>query len=87
MDAIAEAGSAAPAASPPNGCLEAREQRVWALLADVADPEIPVLSIVDLGIVRHVRHSAGARLCVGLTPTYSGCPATDMIRGAVREAL
>lgn len=65
----------------------ANEQRVWGLLAEVPDPEIPVLSIVDLGIVRHVRHSAAGRLHVGLTPTYSGCPATDMIRAAVCAAL
>jgi len=65
----------------------AREQRVWAVLATVPDPEIPVLSIIDLGIVRHVRHSDDGRLTVGLTPTYSGCPATDMIRAGVRRAL
>jgi ring-1,2-phenylacetyl-CoA epoxidase subunit PaaD len=65
----------------------ATEQRVWALLAEVPDPEIPVLSIVDLGIVRYVRHSAAGRLQVGLTSTYSGCPATDMIRTAVRGTL
>src|SRR5207253_4785569 len=65
----------------------AREQAVWALLAEVADPEIPVLSIVDLGIVRHVRFEADGRLHVGITPTYSGCPATEVIRTAVRTAL
>jgi ring-1,2-phenylacetyl-CoA epoxidase subunit PaaD len=63
------------------------EQRIWALLAAVPDPEIPVLSIVDLGIVRHVRRSANGRLQVGLTPTYSGCPATEAIRSSVRAAL
>ncbi len=60
---------------------------MWALLAQVPDPEIPALSIVDLGIVRHVRHAGDARLQVGLTPTYSGCPATEVIRGTVRAAL
>jgi ring-1,2-phenylacetyl-CoA epoxidase subunit PaaD len=63
------------------------EQRVWELLRGVADPEIPVLSIVDLGIVRHVRSAADGRMCVGLTPTYSGCPATEVIRANVRAAL
>jgi ring-1,2-phenylacetyl-CoA epoxidase subunit PaaD len=94
MAAITGSGSAAtpgPAATrspaPTAALLAAREQRVWALLAEVPDPEIPVLSIVDLGIVRHVRHLADGRLQVGLTPTYSGCPATDMIRSAVRAAL
>ncbi len=65
----------------------ADEQRVWRLLAEVPDPEIPVLSIVDLGIVRHVRRAAAGRLHVGITPTYSGCPATEVIRVAVRGAL
>jgi ring-1,2-phenylacetyl-CoA epoxidase subunit PaaD len=64
-----------------------REQLVWALLAEVSDPEIPVLSIVDLGIVRHVRQDGDGRLHVGITPTYSGCPATEVIRIAVRAAL
>jgi ring-1,2-phenylacetyl-CoA epoxidase subunit PaaD len=64
-----------------------REQLIWALLAEVPDPEIPVLSIVDLGIVRHVRQEADGRLHVGITPTYSGCPATEVIRIAARAAL
>ncbi len=64
-----------------------RVAQVWELLAGVPDPEIPVLSIVDLGIVRHVREGAGGGLSVGITPTYSGCPATEAIRTAVRAAL
>ncbi len=54
-------------------------------LADVADPEIPVLSITDLGIVRDVR--VGDTVVVALTPTYSGCPATEVIEQSVIEAL
>ena len=76
MPAVIESGAAA-----------ARVQAVWALLAEVADPELPVLSIVDLGIVRHVRFEGDGRLHVGITPTYSGCPATEVIRSAVRTAL
>jgi ring-1,2-phenylacetyl-CoA epoxidase subunit PaaD len=60
---------------------------VWALLATVPDPEIPILSIVDLGIVRYVRIAAGGAVHVGLTPTYAGCPATDVIRRAVEKTL
>jgi ring-1,2-phenylacetyl-CoA epoxidase subunit PaaD len=60
---------------------------VWRLLAGVPDPEIPVLSIVDLGVVRYVRRSADGRLHVGITPTYTGCPATEAIRSAARAAL
>jgi ring-1,2-phenylacetyl-CoA epoxidase subunit PaaD len=65
----------------------AAERAVWQLLARVPDPELPVLSIVDLGIVRYVRHGAGGRLEVGITPTYTGCPATAAIRSATRAAL
>jgi ring-1,2-phenylacetyl-CoA epoxidase subunit PaaD len=63
------------------------EREVWRLLARVADPEIPVVSIVDLGIVRYVRPAADGRLHVGITPTYTGCPATEVIRSATRAAL
>ena len=66
---------------------EAREREVRALLAQVLDPEIPVLSIVDLGIVREVRQEADGRIRVAITPTYSGCPATEVIRRLVRAAL
>jgi ring-1,2-phenylacetyl-CoA epoxidase subunit PaaD len=64
-----------------------REREVWRLLEEIPDPEIPVLSIVDLGIVRAVRQEADGRLRVAITPTYSGCPATDVIRRQVRTAL
>lgn len=64
----------------------AREAHVWSLLRDIPDPEIPVVSIVDLGIVRYVEWRSGT-LHVGLTPTYAGCPATELIRGAVQRAL
>lgn len=63
------------------------ERDIWDLLGRVADPEIPVLSIVDLGIVRHVSRDSQGRAHVGLTPTYSGCPATEVIRMQVRAAL
>lgn len=63
-----------------------REERVWRVLRSVMDPEIPVLSVIDLGIVRYVRGEAG-RLRVGITPTYSGCPATEVIQRSIREAL
>ncbi|QIK97077.1 phenylacetate-CoA oxygenase subunit PaaJ [Sphingomonas sp. HDW15A] len=58
------------------------EKAIWAVLADVPDPEIPVVSIVDLGIVRAVTDHE-----VTITPTYSGCPATAFIERSVREAL
>ena len=66
---------------------QTREAEVWRLLEGVQDPEIPILSIVDLGIVRYARWNADDELHVGLTPTYSGCPATEVIRGSVERAL
>jgi ring-1,2-phenylacetyl-CoA epoxidase subunit PaaD len=62
--------------------------RAWAILERVPDPEIPVLSVVDLGIVREVEESADGRaVTVTVTPTYSGCPATEVIMRDVRTAL
>jgi len=59
---------------------------IWRVLATIPDPEIPVLSIVDLGMVRDVAWEGG-QLVVSITPTYSGCPATDMIKAQVRQQL
>ena len=60
---------------------------VWRVLGTVHDPEIPILGIVDLGIVRYVRWRDDGHPHIGLTPTYSGCPATEAIKGLVRRAL
>jgi len=60
--------------------------RAWQVLQTVPDPEIPVLSVCDLGIAREVLDEGGG-LTVVLTPTYSGCPATEVIEASVREAL
>jgi ring-1,2-phenylacetyl-CoA epoxidase subunit PaaD len=59
---------------------------IWAALATVPDPEIPVISIVELGIVRDVAWNGGM-LVVAVTPTYSACPATEMIGTLIRETL
>lgn len=59
---------------------------VWTWLTAINDPEIPVISIVDLGIVRDVRMRDG-RLHVTITPTYSGCPATMVIDALIRSTL
>lgn len=67
------------------------EQLVWDFLKEIKDPEIPVLSIVDLGIVREVKINktdAGDRsIEVVITPTYTGCPAMDLIAVNIRLAL
>ena len=61
--------------------------QVWGWLGEVSDPEIPVISIVDLGIVRDVQLSADDACVVTITPTYSGCPAMQVIADAITEAL
>ena len=59
---------------------------VWLLLDEVKDPEIPVLSIWDLGILRDVQIQ-GEQVIVTITPTYSGCPAMDVIREDIEAVL
>lgn len=59
---------------------------VWQWLAEVPDPEIPVISLVDLGIIRDVAW-ADETLVVTVTPTYSGCPATTIINLDIEQAL
>lgn len=59
---------------------------VWAWLADVPDPEIPAISLVDLGIIRDVQWLDDT-LEVTVTPTYSGCPATSIINFEIEAAL
>ena len=61
--------------------------RARAVLAGVPDPEIPVLSLVDLGIIRSVEVGPDGTVDVGVSPTYSGCPATAVIRADVVAAL
>ncbi len=58
----------------------------WDALGIVVDPEIPIVSIVELGIVRGVRTVDDA-IVVDVTPTYSGCPATEAIVAAIGDAL
>lgn len=59
---------------------------IWDWLADVPDPEIPAISLVDLGIIRDVQWQ-GDTLEVTVTPTYSGCPATSIINFEIEAAL
>jgi ring-1,2-phenylacetyl-CoA epoxidase subunit PaaD len=60
--------------------------QVWAALDEIADPEIPVISLVELGVVRDVRID-GSRVSVALTPTFLGCPALDAMRRALEEKI
>jgi len=59
---------------------------VWDILAAIPDPEVPVVSIVELGIVRAVSF-ANHHVRIEITPTYSGCPATEMIAAMIRERM
>lgn len=69
------------------------EEQIWQLLEEVKDPEVPVLSVLDLGIVREVAITPsplgreGAALTITITPTYSGCPAMDVISMDIRLKL
>ncbi|WP_236209116.1 1,2-phenylacetyl-CoA epoxidase subunit PaaD [Pseudomonas tohonis] len=60
--------------------------RAWSVLGEVMDPEVPVVSVVDLGIVRALDWQGG-HLHVVVTPTYSGCPATEVIERDIERAL
>lgn len=62
------------------------EEQVWAALADVPDPEIPAVSVVDLGVIRSVEATAD-RIRVEMLPTFVGCPAIDAMRQAIAERL
>lgn len=77
MNAVTS-GSAPPASAPLD--------QIWAWLEDVPDPEIPVISVVDLGVVRGVEWRGG-ELVVTVTPTYSGCPANSVIQFEIEKTL
>jgi ring-1,2-phenylacetyl-CoA epoxidase subunit PaaD len=68
-----------------------RESVVWAALAEIADPEIPAISLVDLGVIRGfafaTRPAGGERLTVELMPTFVGCPAIEVMRQQIGERL
>ncbi|MEC5409990.1 1,2-phenylacetyl-CoA epoxidase subunit PaaD [Paraburkholderia sp. MPAMCS5] len=66
---------------------DATLERAWAALETVPDPEIPVVSIRELGILRDVRRAEDGALEVVITPTYSGCPAMSQIAEDVAQAL
>lgn len=66
--------------------MQATEQQVWEALESVKDPEIPVLSLVDLGVITRVALSNN-EVEVDLTPTFSGCPAMDAMKNMVIERL
>ncbi|MEK7265825.1 MAG: 1,2-phenylacetyl-CoA epoxidase subunit PaaD [Pseudomonadota bacterium] len=78
--------SFAPSLAGEETCRRPTLDQIWAFLEEVPDPEIPVVSVVDLGIVRAVDWE-GDELVVTVTPTYSGCPATAVISLDIVESL
>lgn len=62
------------------------ETEIWKLLEGISDPEVPVLSVIDLGIVRSVKIQEN-QICITITPTYSGCPAMGVIEQDIKEKL
>jgi len=87
VNPVRDRGCEAAARPTADAPAERRLALAWAALACVEDPEIPALNIVDLGLIRGVDVRSDGALEVGLSPTYVGCPATDVIRRAVEEAL
>ncbi len=73
-------------ANETSAAADADLARAYAIAADVPDPEIPVLTLADLGVMRGVKRRDGL-IVVSLTPTYTGCPATAAIQLAVEIAL
>lgn len=67
--------------------VENKTQEIWTLLEQVSDPEIPVLTVIDMGVVRAVNIQEDESIEVVITPTYSGCPAMDMIEVEIRAVL
>ena len=62
-----------------------QKEDIWDLLSEVMDPEIPVLSIVDLGIAREVSITPSNKVIIRITPTYSGCPAMQTIENEIAK--
>ena len=69
-----------------NHIINTDAKSIWKILESIPDPEVPVLSIIDLGIVRDVKIN-NEEVEIIITPTYSGCPAMDMIKMNIRMVL
>ncbi|NNE28202.1 MAG: phenylacetate-CoA oxygenase subunit PaaJ [Saprospiraceae bacterium] len=66
--------------------IEYSKEKIYEILEQVKDPEIPVLSVIDMGIIRDVQEIEG-KIVVSITPTYSGCPAMNMIAANIKIHL
>lgn len=63
------------------------EQEIWNCLSEIPDPDIPVVSITELGLVRKVEIDPKEKITVSLTPSYSGCPAMSFFQSEIKSAL
>jgi ring-1,2-phenylacetyl-CoA epoxidase subunit PaaD len=68
------------------GAVRLTEPQVWELLGEIPDPEIPVISLVDLGVIRSVDVSDG-HVHIEFTPTFLGCPALEYMKRAIEEKV
>ena len=66
--------------------LNGNTNKIWELLETVPDPEIPVISVVDLGVVREIKNNKN-KIIITITPTYSGCPAMKTIQEDIKDCL
>lgn len=78
---------AAPEQAKTADLLSLNEATVWRWLDEVKDPEVPVISVVELGIVRGVQIGSAGAVTIDVTPTYSGCPATVIIEELISAAI
>lgn len=70
----------------PNGNLKYTEKQIWEFLSEIPDPEIPVITITDLGVVRAVETS-NEKTKITITPTYTGCPAMKLFENEIVKTL
>lgn len=87
MQATREAMHAATRLIQTNGLPETELARLWQALDVLTDPEIPVVTLSEMGILRDLRYGADGSVEVIITPTYSGCPAMDQIAADVTDTL
>ena len=69
-----------------NNTIKHTEKEIWEILDTIPDPEVPAISIVELGVIRKVTIE-NSTVTVNITPTYSGCPATERFKADIREFL
>lgn len=70
-----------------NTNLSLLEQRIWEKLQEVKDPEIPTLSVVELGIIAKVGIDNESCVRINMTPTFTGCPAIEILKGQIRAKV